>query len=59
MKLEVSHGATEVYVSTLKLEAVKLITDRGVSVMQASRDLERAWVRVTPRWMEENAGDPQ
>jgi transposase-like protein len=38
MELEVGHGETEVY-GEFKLEAVRLIKDRGVSYVQASQDL--------------------
>jgi len=44
MKPEVSHGATKVYAS-VKVEAVKLIQERGVTVAQAV--IERGlWPRV-------------
>jgi hypothetical protein len=50
MEQEVGHGATEVY-AEFKLEAVRLIKDRGVSYVQASEDLGvhtsqlRDWVK--------------
>lgn len=40
-----------------KSGAVKLVTDRGVSVAQASRDLDLA-EGVLPRWMRETAAAP-
>jgi transposase len=41
-----------------KLEAVKLVRDRGVSVAQACRDLEIA-ESVLRRWMRETDADPR
>ena len=41
-----------------KLEAVKLITERGVSVAQASRDLG-VQGSVLRRWVQECVADPQ
>ena len=40
-----------------KIEAVKLVTERGVSVSQACRDLELA-ESVLRRWMREAASAP-
>lgn len=40
-----------------KIEAVKLVMDRGVSVARASRDLDLAEV-VLRRWMRETAAAP-
>jgi transposase len=40
-----------------KLEAVRLVTDRGVSVLQASRDLEIG-EGVLRRWVKEQNSDP-
>jgi transposase len=40
-----------------KIEAVKLVTDRGVSVSQACRDLDLA-ESVLRRWMRETAVAP-
>lgn len=40
-----------------KIEAVKLVTERGVSVPQASRDLDLA-ESVLRRWMREAAAAP-
>ena len=41
-----------------KLEAVKLVRDRGVAVSQASRDLDVA-ESVLRRWMRDVASDPK
>jgi transposase len=41
-----------------KLEAVKLVKDRGVGVAQASRDLDVA-ESVLRRWMRDMEADPQ
>ncbi len=41
-----------------KLEAVQLITERGVTVAQASRDLGVQGA-VLRRWVKEGAADPQ
>ena len=41
-----------------KLEAVKLITDRGVTVAQAARDLGVQGT-VLRRWVKDSAADPQ
>src|SRR5580765_1129679 len=41
-----------------KLEAVKLITERGVTVAQASRDLD-VNATVLRRWMKDFSIDPQ
>lgn len=41
-----------------KIEAVRLITERGVSVRQASRDLD-VGETVLRRWMRELSADPQ
>ena len=40
-----------------KIEAVKLVTERGVAVAQAARDLDVA-ESVLRRWMRELARDP-
>jgi transposase len=39
-----------------KLEAVKLVAERGVGVAQAARDLH---VNVLRKWVKEQAADPQ
>lgn len=41
-----------------KLEAVRLIKDRGVSVVQVARDLE-VGEGMLRRWVKEATGDPQ
>ncbi len=41
-----------------KLEAVRLVRDRGVAVAQASRDLDIA-ESVLRRWMRDAEADPQ
>ena len=41
-----------------KLEAVKLVKERGVSVAQAGRDLG-VHANVLRRWLREAAADPQ
>ena len=41
-----------------KLEAVRLVKDRGVSVVQAARDLD-VHENVLRKWMRELAADPQ
>jgi transposase len=41
-----------------KLEAVKLIKERGVSVVQASRDLDVV-ESVLRRWLREEGADPR
>jgi transposase len=40
-----------------KLEAVRLIKERGVSVVQAARDLD-VGENVLRRWIKEAAADP-
>ncbi len=42
----------------LKLEAVRLIKDRGVAVAQAARDLD-IHDNVLRKWVRELSGDPQ
>jgi transposase len=46
------------YTREFKLEAVRLIKDRGVSVVQATRDLDIG-EGVLRRWVREVEGDPQ
>jgi transposase len=41
-----------------KLEAVKLVTDRGVAIAQAARDLDISG-QVLRRWVKEFASDQQ
>ena len=40
MKLEAGHGMTVFFTQEFKLEAVRLVRDRGIAIDQASRDLE-------------------
>ena len=46
------------YTREFKLEAIRLIKDRGVSVVQAARDLE-VGEGLLRRWATEVLGDPQ
>ena len=46
-----------VFSREFKVEAVKLVRDRGVAVAQASRDLEVA-ESVLRRWMRDLSSDP-
>lgn len=46
------------YTREFKLEAVKLIKDRGVTALQASRDLD-VHQTVLHRWLKDAATDPQ
>jgi transposase len=41
-----------------KIEAVKMVTDRGVSVAQASRDLD-VHATVLRKWVKAFSGDPK
>ena len=41
-----------------KIEAVRLVTDRGVAVAQAARDLD-VYENVLRKWVRELSGDPQ
>jgi transposase len=41
-----------------KLEAVKLVSERGVGLAQAARDLD-LHVNVLRKWVREQAADPQ
>jgi transposase len=41
-----------------KLEAVKLVRERGVAVVQAARDLD-LHVNVLRKWVREQSADPQ
>ena len=41
-----------------KLEAVKLVVERGVGIAQAARDLD-LHVNVLRKWVREQAADPQ
>jgi len=51
-------GARRQFSREFKLEAVRLVKERGVSVAQASRDLE-VHENVLRKWMREAAADPQ
>jgi len=46
------------YTREFTLEAVRLIKERGVSVVQAARDLE-VGENVLRRWAKQVSGDPQ
>jgi transposase len=46
------------YTREFKLEAVRLIKERGVSVIQEARNLE-VGENVLRRWAKEVSGDPQ
>ena len=46
------------YTREFKLEAVKLVTERGVTIAQASRDLDVNGT-VLRRWVKEFGSDPQ
>ena len=50
-------GRRKVYTREFKLEAVKLIRDRGVSIAQASRDLD-VHENVLRKWAKDFASDP-
>lgn len=51
-------GTRRQFSREFKLEAVKLVKERGVSVAQASRDLD-VHENVLRKWMRELASDPQ
>jgi transposase len=51
-------GARRQFSREFKLEAVRLVKDRGVAVAQAARDLE-VHENVLRKWMREQAADPQ
>jgi len=51
-------GARRQFSREFKLEAVRLVKERGVSVAQASRDLE-VHENVLRKWMREATADPQ
>lgn len=55
MHNEVSYG-TQTFYSRVKLEAVKLVLERGVSVSQAARDLGIG-PSVVGRWLREGQAD--
>jgi transposase len=51
-------GQRRSFTREFKLEAVKLVTERGVSVAQACRDLE-VHESVLRSWMRQQSADPQ
>jgi len=51
-------GTRRQFSREFKLEAVRLVKDRGVSVAQAARDLD-VHENVLRKWMRELAVDPQ
>lgn len=51
-------GTRRQFSREFKLEAVKLVKERGVSVAQAARDLD-VHENVLRKWMREQASDPQ
>jgi len=51
-------GTRRQFSREFKLEAVRLVKERGVSVAQASRDLE-VHENVLRKWMREATADPQ
>ena len=51
-------GARRQFSREFKLEAVKLVKERGVSVAQAARDLD-VHENVLRKWVRELAGDAQ
>ena len=55
MGLEVAYGTTEFFRREFKLEAVRLVRERGVSVAQASRDLD-VHENVLRKWVKEFDG---
>jgi transposase len=57
MELEVWHGSRR-YTREFKVEAVKLVKERGVAVKQAARD-PNLHPNVLHRWMKDFAADPQ
>lgn len=51
-------GQRRTFRREFKLEAVKLVRDRGVSVSQAARDLD-IHENVLRKWMRQQAADPK
>ncbi|WP_141118841.1 transposase, partial [Pandoraea sp. PE-S2R-1] len=51
-------GTRRVFSREFKLEAVKLVKERGVSVAQAARELD-VHENVLRKWMLDAAADPQ
>jgi transposase len=58
MKPEVVMGTRRQFSREFKLEAVRLVKDRGVSVAQAARDLD-VHENVLRKWVREAMADPQ
>ena len=58
MKPEMVMGKRRQFSQEFKLEAVKLVKSRGVSVAQAARDLD-LHANVLRKWVRELAADPQ
>jgi transposase len=58
MEPELEYGATARFTREFKLEAVKLVTERGVTIAQAARDLEVSG-QVLRRWVKELEADQQ
>lgn len=51
-------GTRRQFSREFKLEAVRLVKERGVAVVQAARDLD-VHENVLRKWIRELAGDPQ
>ena len=51
-------GARRTFGREFKLEAIKLVQERGVSVAQAARDLD-VHVTVLRKWVRDFSADPQ
>ncbi len=58
MKPEVVYGNETAVQPGIQVEAVKLVTERGVAVAQAARDLDVHETRLRA-WMRERKADPQ
>ena len=58
MRSEGDDGTAKAYTREFKLEAVKLIRDRGVSFAQASRDLS-VHANVLRKWVADFEADPR
>lgn len=58
MKPEVAHGNEKAISREFKLEAVKLVKERGESVAQAAPDLD-VHENVLRKWVREATADPQ
>jgi transposase len=57
MEMEIGYVTRRKFSREFKIEAVKLVTERGVAVAQACRDLDLA-ESVLRRWMREAAATP-